>query len=574
MSPKKRETAPGLPGAEKGTIRKHWRGKVSVALAYPNAYHVGMSSLGFQAVYGLFNSFKDVVCERVFLSQPGKKTEGLRSLESNRPPADFDIIAFSISFENDYPNLLTMLDRAGLPLHASERPPSIPLIIAGGVTSLLNPEPLAPFVDCFLIGEAESLLPGFFEVYFEIRAKTSEKQSFLRVLASTVSGVYVPSLYDVSYAADATIERFSPKGNAPSKITRAVVDDLSHHDTCTTVLTAQTAFDNTYLIEAARGCPHGCRFCAAGYVYRPPRFRKGSQLAASLEKAVAEVSRIGVVAADVGDIPDLESFCCGVLDRHISFSFSSLRADLITPTLLALLKQSGAKTVTIAPDAGSEAMRRTINKGISEQDVFRAVEMIGDAGIPNLKLYFMVGLPTETASDVDGIISLCKEIKQCFLKAGRAKARLGRISVSLNAFIPKPFTPFQWVPMENVKNLKAKIRRVKDGLRRVANVRVQADSPKWAYIQALLSRGDRRASELLAATHKNRGNWAQTLKTCVVDPDFFVYRQRSFDEILPWDFIDHGVKKTFLIEECQKAFRRETTPPCQVGRCKACGVCA
>jgi len=570
MSPKKRETDPGFLAAEKGTIRKNWRGKVSVALAYPNAYHVGMSSLGFQTVYGLFNSFEDIVCERVFLPQPGGKTEGLRSLESNRPLADFNIIAFSISFENDYPNLLTMLGRAGLPLLASERAPSTPLIIAGGVTSLLNPEPLAPFVDCFLIGEAESLLPSFFEVY---RA-TPEKERLLKALASTVSGAYVPSFYDVSYAADGTIEQFVPKGNAPSKVTRAVVDDLSFHDTCTTVLTAQTAFDNRYLIEAARGCPYGCRFCAAGYVYRPPRFRKASQLAESLEKAVEQTSQIGVVAADVGDIPDLESFCCRALDRHLSFSFSSLRADLLTPTLLAMLKQSGAKTVTIAPDAGSQTMRRTINKSISEQDVFHAVEMICGAGIPNLKLYFMVGLPGETASDVDSIISLCKKIKHCFVKASRPKSRLGQISVSLNSFVPKPFTPFQWVPMEDVKSLKAKIRRVKDGLRRVANVRVHADLPKWAYIQALLSRGDRRVADLLVAAHHNSGNWVQILKASVINPDFFVYRQRSVDEMLPWDFIDHGVKKAFLVEEYQKALKGEMTPPCRVGQCKACGACA
>jgi radical SAM superfamily enzyme YgiQ (UPF0313 family) len=569
MSPKPRGTDTGFPATEKGTIKKTWRGRITVALAYPNYYHVGMSSLGFQTVYGLFNSFEDVVCERVFLPQEGRSSEALRSLESNRPLADFDIVAFSISFENDYPNLLTMLGQAGLPLLSSERTPPNPLIAVGGVTSLLNPEPLAPVVDFFLIGEAESILSPFFEVF----KTTSDRVAFFDALASRVPGAYVPVLYDVSYGPDGTIETFVPKGNAPDKVKRAVVGDLSLVDTCSTILTAETTFDNTYLIEAARGCPHGCRFCAAGYVYRPPRFRKAAQLEDTLNRVAAEGSQIGVVASDIGDIPDLELFCGRVLDSHLGFSFSSLRADLLTPKLVEMMKQSGTKTVTIAPDAGTERMRRVVNKSITEQDVLNSVDLVSHAGIPNIKLYFMVGLPGETMSDVDGIVTLCKQIKHRFLKAARAHARLGQISVSLNCFVPKPFTPFQWCPLDDVKSLKDKIQRVKDGLKRVANVRVHADLPKWAYIQALLSRGDRRVADLLVAAYKNNGNWAKTLKEAVINPDFFVYRERSTHERLPWDFIDHGIKKVFLVQEYKKALRAETTPPCDVGECKICGVC-
>jgi len=218
-------------------------------------------------------------------------------------------------------------------------------------------------------------------------------------------------------------------------------------------------------------------------------------------------------------------------------------------------------------------MRRVINKGLSEEDVFKAVEMLIHANIPNLKLYFMVGLPGESMSDVDAIVGLCKKIKHHFLKASRPKARLGQIVVSLNSFVPKPFTPFQWVPLENVKTLRSKIKHVKDRLRRVPNIKVHADLPRWAYIQALLSRGDRRVAELLLGTHKNDGNWAKTLKGSIVNSDFYVYRKRSFDEVFPWDFIDHGVRKAFLIEEYKKAVREETTPQCEVGKCKACGVC-
>jgi radical SAM superfamily enzyme YgiQ (UPF0313 family) len=279
------------------------------------------------------------------------------------------------------------------------------------------------------------------------------------------------------------------------------------------------------------------------------------------------------MAAAVSDVPYIEEICRGALDESLHLSFSSLRADRLTPELLSILRQSGLQTVSIAPDTGSERLRRVINKGITEQDVLRATDLLLNAGIPNLKLYFMVGLPTETMSDVEAIVALCKQIKHRFLKASRTTKRLGQISVSLNSFIPKPFTPFQWVPLEDIKTLKEKIKHVKDGLRRVANVRVHADVPRWAYIQALLSRGDRRIAQLLSAVHDNKGNWAKTLKASVINPDFYVYRERSLDEIFPWDFIDHGIDKTFLIDEYHKALREETSPPCDVGHCVVCGVC-
>jgi radical SAM superfamily enzyme YgiQ (UPF0313 family) len=424
-------------------------------------------------------------------------------------------------------------------------------------------------VDCFLVGEAEPILDLFLDVY----RKHSDKAALLKALAVNVPGVYVPGLYNVTYGSEGTIEEFRPRPGVPEKVQRVAAEDLSSWDTCSTILTPHTTFSDTYLVEAARGCPHGCRFCAAGFVYRPPRFRPKDALKRCLEWGAVRSNRIGLMAAAVSDVPYVEEVCQSALDESLQLSFSSLRADRLTPELLSILRRSGLQTVSIAPETGSERLRRVINKGITEQDVLRATDLLVNAGIPNLKLYFMVGLPTETMSDVEAIVAFCKQIKHRFLKASRTTKRLGQITVSLNSFIPKPFTPFQWVPFENIKILKAKIKHVKDGLRRVANVRVHADVPRWAYIQALLSRGDRRVAQLLSAVHDNDGNWAKTLKASVINPDFYVYRERSLDEIFPWDFIDHGINKAFLIEEYHKALREETSPPCDVGRCVVCGVC-
>ncbi len=556
--------------AERGTVRKEWTGKIRIALAYPNHYHVGMSNLGFHAIYHLLNNYEDIVCERVFLPENNGATHGgLRSMESQRPLGDFDIVAFSISFENDYPNLLTLLTEAGIPRWSSERDTPHPLIIAGGVTASLNPEPIAPFVDCFFVGEAEPILDIFLDVY----RRHPDKQELLEALAERVPGIYVPVLYDVAYNADGTIAEFRPKRGIPAKVQRVAVEDLSSWDTCSTILTPHTTFHDTYLIETGRGCPHGCRFCAAGFVYRPPRFRPKDSLRICLEKGAKHSNRIGLMATAVSDVPYIEELCQKALDQGVQLSFSSLRADRLTPEFVDILKQSGLKTATIAPDAGSERMRRVINKGITDQDVLRAADLLVGAGIPNLKLYFMIGLPTETMSDVEAIVALCKQVKHRFLKASRKTKRIGQINVSLNSFIPKPFTPFQWVRLEDVKALKAKIKHVKEGLKRIANVRVYADVPRWAYIQALLSRGDRRTAQLLSDAHENNGNWAKTLKASIINPDFYVYRERPLDEILPWDLIDHGINKAFLVEEYEKALREETSPPCDVGRCVACGVC-
>jgi len=564
------KTPPPDTRCEIGTIRKSWHARVSIALVYPNRYHVGMSNLGFQTLYRLFNSYDQVVCERAFMPEGNRPQHGrLKTLESGRPVAAADIIAFSLSFENDYPHMLAILDNAGVPLRSNARSEDHPLIIAGGVACFLNPEPIAAFIDCFLIGEAEGILPRFFEVF----ETDSNKKAVLQNLARSVPGAYVPAFYQTRYKDNGTLDGFEPLEDVPQKIARIGLDDLSQEATCSAVLTPHTTFDETFLIETGRGCPHGCRFCSAGFIYRPPRFRPIAQLEKSIRQGAQLTDRIGLVGAAVSDLPGIEQLCEKFKDDGIRFSFSSLRADRLTDNLLAALKQSRVKTATIAPEVGSQRMRNVINKGLTENDILAAATTLVENGIPNLKLYFMVGLPTETEADVEAIIGLVKRIKHRFLASSRARKRIGTITVSLNSFVPKPFTPFQWAAMDEVSTLKRKIKKIKSGLRKVANLRINSDVPRWAYIQAMLSRGDRKVADILALVHANNGNWAQTLKTVPVNPDFYVHRERDPAEQFPWDFIDHGIKKSFLQKEYQRAKAGRTTPDCQVESCHRCGVC-
>ena len=563
MRKERKKTPAELLNAEIGTIRKVGPGRISIALVYPNSYHVGMSNLGFQVVYRLLNRIDDVVCERAF--SPVKKTfrtDGITSFESGKPLREFDVIAFSVSFENDYPNVLRTLETAGLPLQSQDRQTQHPLVIAGGVACFLNPEPLSPFIDCFLIGEAEVMLEDFCShLLADGFTKGDERWSILATCARQVPGVYVPRFYRPVYNSQGFLTTMDPLEDVPNKITRTYVKNVSVVPTCSTIVTPHTAFDHTFLIEVSRGCPHGCRFCTAGFIYRPPRFRPLSLLQTCIKDGTAMTDRIGLAGAAVSDLPEIRELCKHAQKENTRISFSSLRADALDEDLLAVLDHSRVKTATIAPDAGSERMRRVINKGIDEETILEAASLLVSKGIPNLKLYFMVGLPTETGDDVEAIVILCKKIKHVFLRESRGKGRIGDITVSLNSFVPKPVTPFQWAAMDEIKILKKKIRHVKNGLKKVPNIRVHADIPRWAYIQALLSRGDRRVADHLLLANQNDQNWPQTLKESPINADFYALRERPHTEALPWDFIDHGINKSFLIREYKKALNAKTSPP-------------
>ena len=574
MSRKLKEKIDALLAAEHGTIYKARGAQVEIVLAYPNTYHVGMSNLGVHQIYSLLNRREDTACERVFLPNEEdiedyyKTGTKLFTLESKRPVKEFGILAFSVSFEQDYLNILEILRLSGIPLDKEERTDEDPLVLLGGICSFFNPEPLADFFDVVIAGEGEEVVGEFVDAYRESREKG--RLEMLRAVGR-VPGVYVPEFYAVIYNEDSTIkERKKLELSAPDTIAKRTVRDFNASPAATVVLTPNTEFSDMYLSEITRGCGRHCRFCMAGYIYLPPRnlgIEKAKEQAA---KADELCGKIGLVGAALSDYPGISELCTAI---HGKVSVSSLRADSVSEALIDRLAQSGHKTVAIAPEAGSERLRRVINKGVTEEDVLRAADMIFGRGIPNLKLYFILGLPTEAQEDVDAIITLAEKAHEVQLKHARPAGRIGRITLSVNSFVPKPFTPFQWEPMERVDSLNKKLRSLEKAVKKIGNMNIIHDLPKWEYIQALLSRGDRRLGRLIRVAHERDGDWKTAARALGIDTDFYVTRRRAVDEVLPWDFIDIGVRKDYLKNEFERALEGKFTPPCRPASCKTCGVC-
>ncbi|RMD96592.1 MAG: radical SAM protein [Deltaproteobacteria bacterium] len=551
---------------------------IEVALLYPNGYHLAMSSLGYQSVFQQINEDPDFLCERAFLPDRRDFEEHRRTgtplltLERQRPVYDFDVVAFSISYEMDEVNMLTLLDLAGIPLDRRERDSRYPLVVAGGAVVFLNPEPISDFIDLFLVGEAEELLPEFLDVLRAFPPRQSEREMLFDRLQK-VPGIYIPSRYTVTYDDTGRIEQRTPIGGAPPKVQRRLVTDIDRRVNASTVFTEETEFSDMHLIEIARGCPWGCRFCTAGFIYLPPRYRDEEKILAEAERAIAAGRKIGLVGPAISDYPTLDELSRKILERGGKLSYSSLRIDSLYPERIGYLKESGQRTVTVAVEAASPRLRDVINKGLSDEAILESVTRILDSGTLNLKIYIMIGLPTEQDDEVAGIVDLTMRIRERLLEAGRKFGRIGRITLSINNFVPKPFTPFQWCPLAPLETLKRRKEIILTGLRRVPNLRLNFESPKESYLQALLSNGDRRLGALLRLVHRFEGNFTQALKAWEHDPCFYVHRQRDPDEILPWDFIEHGIEKRYLFREYLKALKERTTVPCMIPLCHRCGVC-
>jgi radical SAM superfamily enzyme YgiQ (UPF0313 family) len=550
---------------EVGYVRKPHAGRLRVALAFPNTYYVGMSSLGYQTVYRLFNAIDDVVCERVFLPPKQELADQLASgtrlvtLESKTPVADFDVVAFSVSFEWDYTNLVSMLRLAKLPPRADQRNARHPLVVIGGAVTFVNPEPLAPFAEVIAAGEGEILVPALADALRE----SADRDDLLRRLAGE-RGFYVPSFYDVRYAGDGTIAAFEPRAGtgAPPVVKKAAVKTTERLDPpATSIFTPDTEFGSRLLIEVVRGCANLCRFCWAGYNYLPVRAFDADRILEIARTARPHATKAGLVSIALCDHPEIERIMTGLLDMGYSISPASLRLDDLTPSFIDLLRRSGEKSITIAPEAATDRLRRVINKTVTDDEIIHAAELIFGGGMDNLKLYYMIGLPTEREEDLEGIRDLTVRMREIMLKHGRSRGRLGRIVGSVNPLIPKPGTAYQWLPMEDPAVTEAKAKRLRQMLSGIDNVYFNIKSERHSYYQALLSLGDRRVGPTIEAAERNGGNWRAAVAETGLDAAFYIFRDRSADAVLPWDIIDGGMKTSFFRAEFDKGLREEWTLP-------------
>ena len=539
---------------ERGAIFKTYDGTaVRTALAFPNTYYVGMSNLGFQTIYRHLNAREDVVCERAFLpeqedEQALRRTRTpLSTYESGTPLSQCDIVAFSISFENDYTNLIRILNLARIPLFAKDRTGYDPIVLIGGAVTYMNPEPLADFADVMIIGDGEEAVYRYLDRYVEDRGQSRETHLSH---ASTLDGTYVPSLqsFDPGEFNDAK----------PGNVAKQSASDLDHFPAYSGILTSNTEFGETFLFEISRGCPRRCRFCAVSYVY--PKFRALSPdtilsiIHKENERLTAGgrpgIETVGLVSSAMCDYPYLDALCAGLDAMNVRVGVSSVRVDLIPNSLLDLMLKSGLQTMTIAPEAGSERLRKAINKPISSEQILNGARRILDRGIRNLKLYYMIGLPTEMDDDIDEMIHMSMQLAQLQKEHGVPG---GRLRLSINPFVPKALTPFQWSSMAPVKEIKRKLKHIITALRRTPGVTVKHESLKSAYLEAILSRGGRELSEFLIATDRLDGDWRGAAAEIELDVDAYLGNM-SDRAALPWDFISSEKEQHRLRWEYRKGY--------------------
>ena len=553
------------------TVNPHAGQKV--AIVYPNTYFVGMSNLGLHIIYEEINLRNDSVCERIFLPEKkeldayDKTKTPLMSVETQRPMHQFDVVAFDVTFEMDYFHIPLMLRHGRVPIMGKDRTEFDPIVIAGGPCATFNPEPFADFIDAFIIGEGEGIVSRVLDIIRDGKMEGLDRHAILHQLAN-ISGVYVPSLYVPIYSDDGEFKGYHIAEGAPKTIKRHFEMLTSGGETV--VATNYTEFGAMYIIEVARGCGRHCRFCMAGYCFRVPRVRPLDILKEGVDRAEKLGKKVGLMGAAISDYPEVDELVNYIRSKNMRYSCASLRADSLTQAVVDGLADSGQKTITIAPETGSERLRRVINKGISEEHLQNAATLSAKSGIQHMRLYIMIGLPTETDEDIEAIVGLAERTQAHMAEVGCK----GRLTLSINPFIPKPFTPFQWMAMDNQKTVEKKLQYIKKALQKNRRIEVLVESPKEAYIQGVLARGDRRLGAVLAACAADRGSksFKAEMKAAGLDMDELNYRERSFDEFLPWSHLDMGMDDGYLEMEWKRSVDEAYTPPCVQG-CKRCGVC-
>lgn len=583
-------------GNEFGSVHKENKNLMSFAFCFPDVYEVGMSHLGMKILYHMLNDREDTVCERVFapwvdMEEEMKKVSlPLLSLESHRPVKEFDIVGFTLQYEMSYSNIINMLSLAEIPLLAKDRTIFDPFVCAGGPCAY-NGEPIADFIDFFIIGEGEEINNEIMDVYKEWKESKKDRMEYLKMISS-IEGIYVPSFYDVTYNEDGTICEIKPKYDfAPKKIRKRIIKDL---DNCYVpqklIVPFMDIVHDRVMLEVFRGCIRGCRFCQAGYIYRPVRERKVDELVKTAKNCLMntgyeEMSLSSLSTSDYTGLAELtDELLKFTVDKKVNLSLPSLRVDNFSMELMEKVQKVKKSGLTFAPEAGTQRLRDVINKNVLEEDLMRTSKIAFDGGYNKIKLYFMIGLPTETYEDVEGIANLSQKVLDVFYSIPKEerKGRGVNITISTSSFVPKPFTPFQFEPQNRMDVLIDKQKFLKDKITS-RSITYNWHQSEVSFLEAVFAKGDRRLSKVLLEAHKlgcafdgwsdcfSSEKWEMAFKNAGIDPEFYAYRKIGYEEVLPWDLIDIGVSKQFLINEHKKAYEEKTTPSCREN-CAACGA--